>query len=315
MHGNEMTNQKSIRGLSGIISNTQTILETPLRRFVATTRVDKQPFACPACSEVCAYEVNELSDKPNSLIAYVRPLCACEREARDIELEAEGKRQLEAEMSRRAWQIGQWRNESGLEGELADKRFDDFMPWPGQEYMLNSLQHALRQWPGVDHGLILRGTQGCGKSSASAAMVNAFIECGTEAKFRTTTQILDSIRGSYDPRYKGTAPLPAIARTPVLVIDELGGEAVNERNREWVCEQLLSLIDSRVKQKSTTLTVVTTNLSGAEMAEHYGGSHSAKRIVSRLAELGEWVEVEASDYRKEIQRGYQDGSRWYLYEN
>ena len=312
MHENENKAPISTSsGLSGIISDTQAILETPRRRFMATTRVDKQPFACPTCAEVCAYEITELGDKPDSLIAYLRPMCACEREARDRELDADAKRQLEAELKRRKWQIGQWRSESGLEYGLADKRFGHFKPWAGQEYMLNVLKHALRQWPGIDHGLILRGTQGCGKSSASAAMVNAFIECGTEAKFRTTTQILDSIRGSYDPRYKGTAPLPAIAKTPVLVIDELGGEAVNERNREWVCEQLLSLIDARVKQKSTTFTVVTTNLSGTEMSEHYGGSHSAKRIVSRLAELGEWVEVEAGDYRKQIQSSYQ-AKRWDL---
>lgn len=72
----------------------------------------------------------------------------------------------------------------------------------------------------------------------------------------------------------------------VVVLDDLGREKVSD----WTGEVIYTLVNGRYE--SMLPTIVTTNLTGAELA-----ASPYWPVISRLAEDGELVRIEAEDYR------------------
>ena len=81
-----------------------------------------------------------------------------------------------------------------------------------------------------------------------------------------------------------------------VILDDLGREKVSD----WTGEAIYSLVNARYEQMVTT--VITTNLTGAELA-----ASPYWPVISRIAEDGELVRIEAPDHRIESARARRAG--------
>lgn len=124
-----------------------------------------------------------------------------------------------------------------------------------------------------DKTLLLIGPTGTGKTHLSTAIAKAVIERGFEVLYDSAQNIVSAFEndkfksgyGVYDP--KGTKYLEC----DLLILDDLGTEFVNQ----FTLSCLYNLLNTR--QNKGLATVISTNLSPAELSEKY-----EDRIYSRI---------------------------------
>lgn len=188
-------------------------------------------------------------------------------------------------------------SQSRLTGDLASMKFAAMKRVPQLVEAMTVAKDVIKRYPGIDHGYILEGPCGCGKSHILAATVHRFIENGYQAEFWTSADYLQAIRAGYNST-EHTDPTPRLCKVRILAYDDIGAENINAKNSEWVQEQLLTLINARCTHRlSGRLTLMTTNLSQDELRAKIG-----QRSLDRILEMCEWVTIKAPSYRAEIQR-------------
>ena len=118
--------------------------------------------------------------------------------------------------------------------------------------------------------LYLCGQSGRGKSFMGNAIAARAIERGVEAlrltAYRMNEEVLNSLSTSL-------SPLPRFTQVPLLVLDDLGTEAMIPN---VTSEALFAIADQR--NASRLATVYISNLTPDELAEHYG-DRNASRIL------------------------------------
>lgn len=139
--------------------------------------------------------------------------------------------------------------------------------------------------------VVLAGPPGTGKTHLAAALMNTRIKEGREAVFVTVPELLTDIRRVIKNEQDTSELMEIVKNAELLILDDLGAE----RTTEWVSEQLFVLINARLLNQRQT--VITTNYQRpGELIEKLGGL-PGQRIVSRLLEAGDWIEIDTEDYR------------------
>lgn len=134
----------------------------------------------------------------------------------------------------------------------------------------------VEQWPEMyrnNHGILLTGAVGTGKSFYAAAIANAVIDLGYPAIVTSAPRYMESLRMSRHPE----EIIDSYARCSLLVLDDLG----SERSTEYADERIFDLIDRRYLEQKPL--IVTTNLS-LEDLQHPQTDHEA-RTFDRVLEL------------------------------
>jgi DNA replication protein DnaC len=170
---------------------------------------------------------------------------------------------------------------------------------------------------GADHGLLLMGPCGVGKTHLAVAALKTIALRGHSGLFYDYRELLKAIQDSYNPESQATemSVLEPVLKAEVLVLDDVGsskpslwaletvGHVLNTRyNEERVTLLTTNFLDSDAAASaapSTTLRVAGMRAPAAEdsLTERVG-----KRIRSRLYEMCRTVEIYAPDYRKEIRQ-------------
>jgi DNA replication protein DnaC len=138
---------------------------------------------------------------------------------------------------------------------------------------------------GMAGSVILKGNTGCGKTHLAIAWLK---EKGAGRIISVPKLLLDlreAIGGN--SRQSEGQIIAEYARTPFLVLDDLGAE----KSTEYSITSLYLVIDQRVNEEKPT--VITTNI--LDMAEIE--TKLSARIASRLAEM-ESIKINMPDYRK-----------------
>lgn len=134
---------------------------------------------------------------------------------------------------------------------------------------LDEPQHAVRVQGWLGSGalhLVLAGPVGTGKTHAAYAVGNQALENGYWVEAWTVADLMDAIRpGSHDHGAEGRA-----RACQVLILDDLAAKAT-----DWEAERMTALLDARLRAKLRT--VVTTNITSAQIAEVWG-----TRVMDRL---------------------------------
>ena len=169
---------------------------------------------------------------------------------------------------------------------------------------------------GSEHGLLLMGPCGVGKTHLAVAALKEIVLRGHGGLYYDYRELLKEIQDSYNAENQATemGVLEPVLQAEILVLDDVG----SSKPSLWALETVGHVLNTRYNEKRVTL--LTTNYLDAEttangttpasnprvigmraptvedsLAERVG-----KRIRSRLYEMCRTIEIYAPDYRKEI---------------
>ncbi len=168
--------------------------------------------------------------------------------------------------------------------------------------------------PGTEHGLLLMGPCGVGKTHLAVAALKELVLRGHQGLYYDYRELLKEIQGSYNALSQTSelAVLEPVLNAELLLLDDLGAS----KPSAWALETLGHILNARYNDKRVTL--ITTNFldretrerapavlpTGAELprTEETLTDRIGQRIRSRLFEMCRTVEILAPDYRKEFRR-------------
>jgi DNA replication protein DnaC len=170
---------------------------------------------------------------------------------------------------------------------------------------------------GSEHGLLLIGPCGVGKTHLTVAALKEIVLRGHSGLFYDYRELLKQIQDSYNAESQATemGVLEPVLTTEVLVLDDVG----SSKPSSWALETVGHVLNTRYNKKRVTL--LTTNFldfdatvnAASPAASRVAGMRAptiedsltervGKRIRSRLYEMCRTVEISAPDYRKEIRK-------------
>lgn len=173
------------------------------------------------------------------------------------------------------------------------------------------VQGFARDFPmAAEHGLMLMGPCGVGKTHLAVAALEEIILRGHSGVFYDYRELLKQIQDSYNPESNATemGVLEPVLKTEVLLLDDLG----SSKPSLWALETVGHILNTRYNEHRVTL--LTTNfLDAPPAAPRAAGARPmpaedtltdrvGARIRSRLYEMCRTVEIQAPDYRKEIRQ-------------
>lgn len=167
----------------------------------------------------------------------------------------------------------------------AQMGFRGIIPVEGQR---RAYEAAMRLSANEGKGLVLWGPTGTGKTHFAVACLRNWLARGGTGAYLSMPDAVDRMRGDFGEA--AAQVLEAVGSAGLLVLDDLGAE----RRTDYTLEAAYRLINQRLM--SGLPAVATTNYSPDDLAARYGGVEG-ERIVSRLAGLGEWIEVQGRDWR------------------
>lgn len=143
-------------------------------------------------------------------------------------------------------------------------------------------------------GLYLHGNFGCGKTYLIAAIFNELAKKGYKSSIIFWPEFLrQAFYDDFNEKFE------YVKKVPVLLIDDIGAEGLTAWNRD---EILCPLLQYRMDNNLTTF--FTSNLNIKELESHLSNSKSgvdevkAKRIISRIEQLTEDIEMISKNLRK-----------------
>lgn len=147
-------------------------------------------------------------------------------------------------------------------GPLSRLSFDNLSPRgrspnpQHQERFAAANQAALAFAESPAGWLVFVGPSGCGKTHLAAAIAGRCIEKGQAVLFMVVPDLLDHLRGAYQPGSETTYDdlFEMVRNAQVLVLDDLGVQSTTP----WVEEKLFQLINHRYSAQLPT--IITTNL-------------------------------------------------------
>ena len=170
-----------------------------------------------------------------------------------------------------------------------------------------------RDFPvGTEHGLLLMGNCGVGKTHLAVAVLRRLVLRGHSGLFYDYRELLKEIQASYNSENLVTemGVLEPVLTTEVLLLDDLG----SSKPSAWALETVGHVLNTRYNQNRMTL--LTTNYldpeetnsadarfpsgQAAGLKEDSLSDRIGTRIRSRLYEMCRTVEISAPDYRKVI---------------
>lgn len=148
----------------------------------------------------------------------------------------------------------------------------------------------------VRRGLLLCGTNGCGKTHLALAILHRVLESGAARTvlFVEFAEYLDLLKRSFHRPPEDEAAAPewlrwAMFEVDLLAIDDIGAAAASRGG--WDSEEMCRLLNRRIEAGRPL--IATTDVGADELANKLG-----PRVVSRLYEACDMVRIEAGDYRK-----------------
>ena len=137
-----------------------------------------------------------------------------------------------------------------------------------------------------NHGLILWGSVGTGKSYFAGCIANALMEREVSVCMTNFAAILNDLAASFKDRNEYISRLCSF---PLLILDDFG----MERGTEYGLEQVYNVVDSRYRSGKPL--IVTTNLTLEELQNPEDTAHA--RIYDRLIEMCCPVRITGENFR------------------
>jgi DNA replication protein DnaC len=178
-------------------------------------------------------------------------------------------------------------------GALKECTFDSFLPeghglTPAKQRNLKlAYERTMAFARDPDGWLVLKGGYGCGKTHLAAAVANHRLSLGHPALFVNTPDLLDHLRGAYNPSASTNYDdrFEEVRNAPLLILDDLGTQS----NTEWAQEKLYQIFNYRYNARLPTVITTNVELESVEL-----------RIRSRMVDpsLVQIIHISAPDFRR-----------------
>jgi len=206
--------------------------------------------------------------------------CDCQRKARE-EREATDREQKHRE------EVERLKRKGFTDPAMKNWTFENDNGKCPQMGMAHSYVELWEQMKAENHGLILWGNVGTGKSYFAGCIANALMEREISVCMTNFAAILNDLAASFKDRNDYIARLCSF---PLLILDDFG----MERGTEYGLEQVYNVIDSRYRSGKPL--IVTTNLTLENLQNPEDTAHA--RIYDRLTEMCRPVCFTGENFRK-----------------
>lgn len=178
--------------------------------------------------------------------------------------------------------------------EIKAQSFKTFKPETTEEHeALRQVMQFVKSFPN-DKTLVLAGSVGTGKTHLAYAAAREITKKGYITLFVTVPELLESIRSTFNNTGLSETEVKRVYKeADLLILDDIGAEYIKDYgNGSWAAEVIFDIVNAR----TTKATIFTTNLSGNDIEEHYGGIQG-KRIVSRMKKNSTGIKLTGKDRR------------------
>ena len=206
--------------------------------------------------------------------------CDCQRAARE-EREAAEKRRSHLET------VGRLKRRGFTDPAMQSWTFENDNGKCPQMRKARRYVELWEQMKEENHGLLLWGEVGTGKSYLAGCIANALMEREISVCMTNFATILNDLAASFEGRNEYISRLCSF---PLLILDDFG----MERGTEYGLEQVYNVIDSRYR--SGRPLIVTTNLTLEELHNPEDTAH--KRIYDRLLVMCSPLCITGENFRK-----------------
>ena len=169
--------------------------------------------------------------------------------------------------------------------------------WDEKKSNPGSLDFVRAYLMAPDCSLYIHGMVGRGKTWCACCIANELLSAGRSVRFQTVSGLLLELRSTFSS--EGRSELDVLAPifdTSYLVLDEIGDIAIEKERRasEFASLRVLTLLDRRWQEGKPT--IMTSNLSVADLVKWSGDERIGSRIVGMCRERG-IVELVGRDLR------------------